>query len=105
MAHAQALGKYFIQQLKTLQQSYPCIGDVRGKGLFIGVELVDDCISHKPNPNLTKIMINHFKNNNIILSSDGPHNNVFKIKPPLTIQQPDIENFIRVLTDGLKQFS
>ncbi|MCL4141367.1 UNVERIFIED_CONTAM: hypothetical protein GTU68_000462 [Idotea baltica] len=79
--HALTVGTYLKEKLKTLAHLYPIIGDVRGQGLFLGFELVDQHLN--PLPIQTDYLINRMKNFGILMSSDGPEHNVIKIKPPL----------------------
>jgi 4-aminobutyrate aminotransferase-like enzyme len=95
-------GNYFRQKLRELQQCYPLIGDVRGLGLFIGVELVDDQISKKPATETADRLIEYFKQHNILLSTEGPFYNVLKIKPPLAFNRDDADKFIAVFERGLQ---
>ena len=63
------------------------IGDVRGAGLFIGIELVEDTKTLKPATEKAKLITDQMKELGILLSTDGPYNNVIKIKPPLVFTQ------------------
>ena len=72
---------------KLLKIKYPLIGDVRGEGLFLGVELVSDRITLKPAVDETKMIVEKMKDAGILLSIDGPLHNIIKIKPPLVFNQ------------------
>jgi len=63
------------------------IGDVRGTGLFIGVELVKDLKTQEPASEKAKVITNKMKEIGILISTDGPHNNVLKIKPPMVFSR------------------
>ena len=91
-------GKKLIDGLKILQESYPLIGDIRGVGLFIGAELVKDLTTLEPDAKKAKSIVEHLKTQNILLSLDGPDNNVLKMKPPICICDNDIEYFLKSLT-------
>ena len=95
-------GHYFQQKLRELQQEFQLIGDVRGLGLFIGVELVDDRISKKPATETANRLIEYFKHHRILLSTEGPFYNVLKIKPPLAFNRDDADKFIAVFKQGLQ---
>ncbi len=95
-------GHYFRQKLRELQQKFPLIGDVRGLGLFIGVELVEDNVSKKPATETAARLIEYFKQHKILLSTEGPFHNVLKIKPPLAFNQDDADKFIAVFEQGLQ---
>ena len=76
--------KKLLNQLKII---HPIIGDVRGKGLFLGIELVDDAVKLNPLPHVAEKIINKMKDKGILLSTDGPNNNVIKIKPPMVFNE------------------
>jgi 4-aminobutyrate aminotransferase-like enzyme len=99
--HALTTGKYFKDKLTELMQSFDLIGDVRGLGLFIGVELVEDRTSKAPATEKTAWLVEFFKQHHILLSTEGPFYNILKIKPPLAFNQQDADKFIAVLTLGL----
>lgn len=94
--HALTLGDRLKSRLEALAERFPRVGQVRGRGLFIGVEIIEG-------PNLapdsvTAKRICHFlRLNGVLLSTDGPDDNVLKIKPPLAIQAGDIEAFLTLL--------
>ena len=76
-------GTYLLEGLKSLMSRYPLIGDVRGEGLFIGVELVKDRESREPAVPEIDQVVEEMKNRGFLLSTDGPLHNVIKIKPPI----------------------
>jgi len=100
-AHALSTGKYFQNKLTELQQHFDLIGDVRGLGLFIGVELVEDRITKQPATDKTSWLVEFFKQHHILLSTEGPFYNILKIKPPLSFSRDDTDKFIKVLELGL----
>lgn len=104
-AHALTTGAYFQEQLTLLQQRFELIGDVRGLGLFIGVELVEDRISKQPATDKTSWLVEFFKQHHILLSTEGPFYNILKIKPPLAFTKCDADKFIKVLKLGLIELS
>ena len=104
-AHALITGQYFQEKLFELQQQFHLIGDVRGKGLFIGVELVEDRVSKQPATDKTSWLVEFFKQHHILLSTEGPFYNILKIKPPLAFNQTDVDKFIKVLTLGLTELT
>jgi 4-aminobutyrate aminotransferase-like enzyme/Ser/Thr protein kinase RdoA (MazF antagonist) len=102
-AHALSTGNYFQNKLKELEQRFALIGDVRGLGLFIGVELVEDRITKLPATDKTSWLVEFFKQHHILLSTEGPFYNILKIKPPLAFNQADTDKFIKVLELGLTE--
>ncbi|MFK7760386.1 MAG: aminotransferase class III-fold pyridoxal phosphate-dependent enzyme [Phycisphaerales bacterium] len=94
MENAKDQGEYLRIGFERLAGAYPQIGDIRGMGLFWGIELVDDRRTKQPNPNLATQIIEHLKSQQILLSSDGPMNNVLKFKPPITMQRTHADKFL-----------
>ncbi|GAB3035321.1 aminotransferase class III-fold pyridoxal phosphate-dependent enzyme [Bowmanella dokdonensis] len=101
-AHARRTGDYLQSKLKEMAHEFELIGDVRGLGLFIGVELVTDSHRKTPATAQTKLLIEHFKTQRILLSSEGPFNNILKIKPPMVFGQPEADRFLDTLRSGLR---
>lgn len=101
--HALTTGNYFQDKLVKLQQKFDLIGDVRGLGLFIGVELVEDRETKAPATKQTVWLVEFFKQHHILLSTEGPFYNILKIKPPLAFSCTDADKFIKVLDLGLTE--
>ena len=97
--NAQKIGSYLIHLLQDLKNNHSIIGDVRGRGLFIGVELVRDRLTKEPAYNEAKKLINIMKEKGILLSVDGPLNNVIKIKPPLVFNEENAEFLVNELSE------
>ncbi|GAA3551593.1 hypothetical protein GCM10022222_38940 [Amycolatopsis ultiminotia] len=93
-AGALEVGQYLRAAFLNLGKSRPVIGDVRGSGLFLGVELVLDRDSPEPATRLTADLIRYLREHAILASSDGPDNNVLKIKPPLPFSRGDADRLI-----------
>jgi len=81
--NALEVGHQLMEGFKSMQKENEMIHDVRGAGLFIGIELVKKSDAGSPATKEAKRIINSMKDKGILLSTDGPHNNVIKIKPPL----------------------
>ena len=91
--HARTTGDYFLDALRELEHKFECVGDVRGRGLFLGIDLVEsDGIT--PATALANYVIDELRDKRILTGTDGPANNVIKIKPPLVVTQADIERFV-----------
>ena len=84
-ANAVAVGREFLDGFRALAERYDAIGDVRGRGLYLGVELVSDRATREPDAERLAAAIEVARRTGILLSSDGPDHNVLKIKPPLCI--------------------
>ncbi len=97
-AHALEVGTYLKERLVELRNSAPLIGDVRGRGLFLGVELVTDPELRTPATGEAAYVINRARRLGVLLSTDGPDHNVLKIKPPLTFARDDADRLVEVLS-------
>jgi 4-aminobutyrate aminotransferase-like enzyme/Ser/Thr protein kinase RdoA (MazF antagonist) len=105
MENAFTTGHYFMDKLKQLQTEFQLIGDVRGLGLFIGVELVEDRLTKQPATKEMNWLIEYFKDNFILMSSEGPDYNVLKIKPPIVFSKLNVDRFINVFRQGLVELA
>jgi len=107
---SEMLGKYVTKRLKEMQESYEIIGDIRGPGLFTGVELVKDRISKEPADEETKTLLDESLKRGIILEVNMPTvirgnvtgQNVVKIKPPLTITEEQLDRVLDVFEECLR---
>ncbi|MEP1612494.1 MAG: aminotransferase class III-fold pyridoxal phosphate-dependent enzyme [Roseobacter sp.] len=99
-ANTKRQGDRLLTGLRTLQDKHDCIGDVRGIGLFIGVDLVTDRTSRTEATALAAHVKNRMRDARILLGSEGPKDNILKIRPPLTIHSDDIDMIIETL-DGI----
>lgn len=100
-AHALELGEYFLDGLEALKKDHTIVGDVRGQGLFIGVELVNDRESLAPAADAATEVIENMKARGVLLSTDGPLHNVLKIKPPMVITRNDVDRTLDALHEVL----
>jgi 4-aminobutyrate aminotransferase-like enzyme len=97
--NAKNMGEYLRLGVKELGKKYPIISDVRGSGLFIGVEMMID--DKTPATNEVADLMEFALSKGVLLSCDGPDNNVLKIKPPLVITKNDVDLLLSVLSDWL----
>lgn len=96
--HARAVGEHLRRRLWELSKRRPLIGDVRGSGLFIGVDLMLDRTSLEPAPEETSELCARLKDEHRILTSiDGPHDNVLVIKPPMPFSRADADTLIEAM--------
>lgn len=95
--NAKEVGDYYIQELTKLQQKYECIGDVRGSGLFIGFEFVKNRLTLEPDTELAQKVKNQLRENFVLVSTDGPFDNVIKSKPPLCFSKENVDEVIIAL--------
>ncbi|XP_051869574.1 5-phosphohydroxy-L-lysine phospho-lyase isoform X2 [Pristis pectinata] len=101
--NATRVGTYLMNLLNEQKTKHPIIGDVRGVGLFIGVELVKDQQQRTPATEEAQYLIARLKKEFILLSCDGPGRNVLKLKPPMCFTMEDaqflVEKVDRLLTE------
>jgi len=88
------VGAYLRQGFENLAQRYELIGDVRGKGLFYGVELVSDRDSREPAPGQATRIREFLRENGVLLSTTGALGNVLKIRPPMVFSKPNADVLI-----------
>ncbi len=87
--------------LCALGERHRAVGDVRGLGLFLGVELVRDRDRRTPAPGVARYVVERMKDKGILLSTDGPDHDVLKIKPPLPFSSTDAERLVAALDSVL----
>src|SRR5262249_59853889 len=102
-AHALHVGEQMLQRLRPLVDRHALVGDVRGSGLFLGVELVRDRQTLEPAGAEASLIANRMRECGILLGTDGPFHNVVKIRPPMPFSEADGELLVatldRILTE------
>jgi 4-aminobutyrate aminotransferase-like enzyme/Ser/Thr protein kinase RdoA (MazF antagonist) len=101
--NALEVGRYLIARLETLKKKHALIGDVRGSGLFLGLDLVLDRESRAPAPSQASYVVNRLRERGILTGTDGPHHNVIKLRPPLIFSPVDADLFVATLEENLKE--
>lgn len=101
--HALHTGNSLKQKLMELKTNHACIHDVRGSGLFLGIEFIIDGHSVSQTAEFTTRVINRMKDRGVLLSSDGPHHNVLKIKPPMVFCEKDNDTLVVNLDEVIKE--
>ncbi len=99
--NALAVGEYLKNELQKLAQEFPIIGNVRGQGLFLGFELVDKALN--PLGGKADYLANRMKDHGILMSTDGPDNNVLKIKPPMVFSMDNAKELVLYLSKILAE--
>jgi 4-aminobutyrate aminotransferase-like enzyme len=100
-AHALRVGERLLAGLRPLAERYALVGDVRGSGLFLGVELVRDRETLEPATEEAAFIANRMRDHGILLGTDGPYHNVVKIRPPMPFSAADAEFLVATLDDVL----
>lgn len=90
-AHSLNVGEQLRRELARLADRHPCVGDVRGAGLFTGFELVTDRETKAPDKALALDVIERLRAERVLTSVAGPYGNVLKLRPPLAFQRGDID--------------
>lgn len=99
--NAYQTGEYLKRRLQDLQKNSPVLADIRGEGLFLGIELVGK--NKVPLPQQTDYLANRMKDHKILMSVDGPQHNVLKIKPPMCFSMQNADTLVDTLAHILKE--
>jgi 4-aminobutyrate aminotransferase-like enzyme len=102
LKNAASVGALLLQGLKAIARDTPSIGDVRGAGLFLGVEFVTDHTTRGPAPELALSVVNRLRERNVLISASGPHGNVLKIRPPLVFTVDHAALFLDTLREVVR---
>ena len=101
--NALRVGTYLKKSLEKLKEKHALIGDVRGLGLFLGIEFVSDRENLQPAAEEASYIIERMKDCGILVSTDGPLHNVIKIKPPICFSEDDADLLMRTLGEVLEE--
>ncbi|MFD0988025.1 aspartate aminotransferase family protein [Methyloligella solikamskensis] len=104
LENAEKIGSYFRQALDAMQQLNPCIGDVRGAGLFIGIEFSKPGTTD-PDPAMATAVINAMKEEGVLIGAAGADGNILKLRPPLCLETEHVDFFLESLFDVLQRQS
>ncbi len=94
---------YFRGKLDELQQKYPLIGDVRGKGLMLALELVKDRETKEPAPEATAQLLERTRENGLLIGKGGLYGNVIRLSPMLNIAKADVDEAVRILDKSFSE--
>jgi 4-aminobutyrate aminotransferase-like enzyme len=100
-AKAAERGAQFLEGLKQLAERHPVIGDVRGIGLMIGIELVKSRETREPNPEFTKRVHKDLRERGVLVSTTGVDGCILRITPPLVLTADEVDHALRVLDNSL----
>ena len=96
-SHARAVGDLMLSGLHELMSRHEIIGDVRGSGMFLGVELVKSRDTREPATAEAEAVVNNMRDSGILLGTDGPFHNVLKIRPPMPFNREDADRLLSTL--------
>ncbi len=103
--HAHRVGERLLAGLRPFVDRHPLVGDVRGSGLFLGMELVRDRATLEPATAEASRVVNQMREDGILLGTDGPYHNVIKIRPPMPFDEANADQLVdaldRILSDGV----
>jgi 4-aminobutyrate aminotransferase-like enzyme len=103
--HARVVGERLLSRLRPLVERHSIVGDVRGSGLFLGVELVRNRETLEPASSEASFVANRLRERGILLGTDGPHHNVVKIRPPMPFALDDADILVDELERALSALS
>lgn len=96
--HAGKEGNFLIKEFNLLKEKFYFIGDVRGMGFYLGIEIVKDKESKEPDAEIASKIVLQLKDQyRILISTDGPYHNVLKFKPPMVFSHSDAVYFVNSL--------
>lgn len=98
MLHATKVGSFLMAALDKMKFKYNFVGDVRGQGLFIGIDLVTNPLTKAPATQFAEYVVKRCKDMKIIVSTEGKYGNVIKFKPPMVFTMDDAKTLIKALT-------
>jgi len=101
--NAATVGNYVLQGFQDLQSRHEIIGDVRGRGLFFGIDLVSDRETKTPDAGSAKRIVNELRNRGILMSKIGEYDNVLKLRPPLCFSKENADLLVSTLDEVLKE--
>ncbi|KOF17808.1 hypothetical protein AC244_15605 [Ensifer adhaerens] len=103
--NALSIGNYLISSFKAMQARYEVIGDVRGMGLFLGIELVSDRKTKAPATEFARAVSNGARQRGVLMGTEGPHDNVLKMRPPMIFSKRDADHLLAVLEETFADVS
>ncbi|XP_076296576.1 alanine--glyoxylate aminotransferase 2-like [Lasioglossum baleicum] len=101
--NALLVGNYLISEVRKLAERWPIIGDVRGAGLFVGIELVRDRITRTPATEEARYVVASMRDKKVLISSDGPDDNILKLKPPMVFSIENVNHLMYFLDVVLQE--
>jgi 4-aminobutyrate aminotransferase-like enzyme len=97
------VGQHIADRLWSLAEKHECIGDIRGTGLFLALDLVADRADRTPATALAARVVNDLCSHGVLTGSIGPHANILKLRPPLVVSSEDADYMIDILDDSLSR--
>ena len=101
--HVQEVGHYLRTELDRMWEKYPLIGEVRGKGLMQGIEMVANRKTREPASDAANLLLEKAREGGLLLGKGGLYSNVIRIAPPLTAKKEDVDAALEMLDDAMDQ--
>jgi 4-aminobutyrate aminotransferase-like enzyme len=99
--NALEVGHYLRERLVLLQRDYPVIGELHGSGLLQGIDIVKP--NGVPDPDMADRIMNHMRENGVLIGTTGQHDSVLKIRPPIVFQKGHADLLLSVLGSTLDE--
>ena len=103
LSRAEQIGKRVLERFKGFQEHYPIVGDVRGLGAMVGMELVRDRNTKEPATALTKQLVNLCREKGLLMISAGTHSNIIRPLMPLVITDEELEKGLSIIAESLSE--
>jgi 4-aminobutyrate aminotransferase-like enzyme len=97
--NAVKMGNYFLKRFSELSKEYPILGEPHGAGLLLGIDILT--VDGSPDSELAKWVMNHMRENRVLIGTTGPNGNVLKIRPPLVVNQEQADLLLLALNNAL----
>ena len=95
--NASEQGSYLLAGMMRLKEKYQSIGDVRGRGLFLGIEIVRDRTTKEHAGDVASQVVNRAKHHGVLVGTDGPYDNVIKLRPPMIFNRRHADLLLEAL--------
>ncbi|CAG9864279.1 unnamed protein product [Phyllotreta striolata] len=102
--NAVVVGEYLLDNCQMLAKKHKAIGDVRGVGLFVGIDLVADRESREPDGRCAEFVHRRMREEHVLITIDGPHCNIIKFKPPMVFTKENVDAVVSTLDRVLKEY-
>jgi 4-aminobutyrate aminotransferase-like enzyme len=99
--NALIMGNYLSERLLELRKDYPVLGEPHGAGLLLGVDILTTDAS--PDTDLARRVMNHMRQNKVLIGTTGPNTNVLKIRPPIVFNQEHAELLLASIANALEE--
>jgi len=105
-ANAAELGRYALERLQAAAERYPILGQARGMGLALALEIVESPVTRKPSPKLARALVEYcYQRGLLLIAPIGTFGNCVRIAPPLVITKNELAQGLDILEAGLKELS